>query len=320
MKMRQKRTKQYKRLMTLYSNSFGFREPYQILVDGDFMRTALRYKMDISRQLCIVMLGKTKQLYTSCTLAEVKERDNDEFGTATALMKFERRGCIHRHKPISSAECLLSIIEDNNPHNYCIATQNESLRERFRAVPGVPLLYINRSVLIIEPPSYATLQKAKQVENSKTHASVEELSFLKKANSDMAKKQAEAVKPKKKRKGPKEPNPLSCKKKKMKVITQKIKKSNEIGKVEQTKEPTNNKRKRDDYGNNDDSQSEPQENYDEKPSTDNGNQLNKKKRKRKKKKSKKAEQSGKDASTVCTNNINKKNEGDSDLEDLEEDK
>lgn len=29
--MRQKRTKQYKRLMALYSISFGFREPYQIL-------------------------------------------------------------------------------------------------------------------------------------------------------------------------------------------------------------------------------------------------------------------------------------------------
>ena len=47
-------------------------------------------------------------MYTSCTLAEIK--GEDEFDTATALKKFERRGCIHRHKPISSAECISSII------------------------------------------------------------------------------------------------------------------------------------------------------------------------------------------------------------------
>jgi len=61
--------------------------------------------------------------------------------------------------------------------------------------------------------------------------STEELSFLTKANSDTAKKQ-EAEKPKKKRKGSKQPNPLSCKKKRIKVVTQRIK-NNEIGKIEQ---------------------------------------------------------------------------------------
>ncbi|CAI2168228.1 6875_t:CDS:2 [Funneliformis geosporum] len=236
--MRPKRTKQYKRLMALYSASFGFREPYQILVDGDFVQTALRYKMDLYKQLCTVMLGNTKQMYTSCTLAEIKKLGKDEFGTVTALSNLERRGCIHRHNPVSSAECIASIIETDNPNNYCVATQNGSLRERFRVVPGVPLLYINRSVLIIEPPSYATIQKAKQVESAKTYMSAEELSFLTKTNSDTAKRQAGAEKPKKKRKGPKQPNPLSCKKKRIKVVPQRTK--NEI------KEPTNKKRARED--------------------------------------------------------------------------
>ena len=30
-------------------------------VDGDFIQTALRYKMNISKHLCTVMLGNTKQ-------------------------------------------------------------------------------------------------------------------------------------------------------------------------------------------------------------------------------------------------------------------
>ncbi|GBB97222.1 hypothetical protein RclHR1_02940024 [Rhizophagus clarus] len=298
--MRQKRTKQYKRLMGLYSTSFGFREPYQILVDGDFMRTALRYKMDISKQLCTVMLGSTKQLYTSCTLAEVKDQGKDEFDTENALKRFERRGCTHRHKPVSSVECILSILEPDNPHNYCVASQNESLRKRFRAIPGIPLLYINRTVLILEPPSYATLQKSKQIENTKTHASAEELSFLTKANSDFAIKQTETEKPKKKRKGLKEPNPLSCKKKKMKVISQN-KKNNEMGKVGLINEPTSKKRKYEgDYSNKDDSQSQLRENNIENPPIDSNNQL-KKKRKRKRKKSKKVKELRKDTITSITN-------------------
>ncbi|CAG8755744.1 18437_t:CDS:2, partial [Racocetra fulgida] len=98
--------------------------------------------------------------------------------TELALKQFERRRCPHR-KPVSSAECLASIIGINklivlahthsylregndNPHNYCVATQNETLRQQFRVIAGVPLLYINRTVLIVEPPSGATLEKVKQ--------------------------------------------------------------------------------------------------------------------------------------------------------------
>ncbi|CAG8672653.1 4226_t:CDS:2, partial [Acaulospora morrowiae] len=213
--MRTKRTKQYKRLMALYSFSFGFREPYQILVDGDFMYTALKFKMDICKQLRTVLLGNTKQMYTSCTLAEVRKRGEGWSETEMALEQFERRGCSHKKRLVSSTECLASIIASDNPHNYCVATQNESLRELFRTVPGVPLLYINRSVLIVEPPSGITLEKVKQIEVEKTRAPHDEIKFLKKANSStINKNNGEHAKKQKKRKGPKEPNPLSRKKKK----------------------------------------------------------------------------------------------------------
>nr|CAG8614122.1 4862_t:CDS:2 [Entrophospora candida] len=193
--MRPKRAKQYKRLMTLYNISYGFREPYQVLVDYDFINIALRYKMDICKQLNNVMMGNTKQMYTSCTLNELrKQGGKDEFGTEDALIQLERRNCFHQRKPVSSAECLASIIEKDNPHNYCVATQNDSLRELFRNVPGVPLLYIKRSVLIIEPAS--------------------QISFLTNANSDILLLKKSTMdgseeKKKNKRKGPKQPNPLS---------------------------------------------------------------------------------------------------------------
>lgn len=132
--------------------------------------------------------------------------------------------------------CLSQIIADSNPHNYVVGSQSKKLRLKFATIPGVPLLYIKRANMILEPPSAASLQAGRSIENQKTHASNTELQALKavkisalgKVSMDAklikkidAKKEAkqqklEVKKAKilKKRTGPKEPNPLSVKKKK----------------------------------------------------------------------------------------------------------
>lgn len=45
--MRGKRSKQYKKLMQQYGLTFGFREPYQVLVDHEMVRDADKFKMDL---------------------------------------------------------------------------------------------------------------------------------------------------------------------------------------------------------------------------------------------------------------------------------
>lgn len=59
--MRQKRAKTYKKLMELYSRSFGFRQPYQVLVDSSFCVYATQNKIDIPKQLGAVLQGQQKQ-------------------------------------------------------------------------------------------------------------------------------------------------------------------------------------------------------------------------------------------------------------------
>ncbi|KAG9289184.1 hypothetical protein G9A89_022493 [Geosiphon pyriformis] len=224
--MRQKRAKQYKRLMGLYNVSFGFREPYQILLDGDFFYTALQYKINLETQLSKVMQGATKQMYTTCSYTELCQNGDKEAHAAQIIQQFEKRTCSHWKSPVSSEDCLQSIIGTHNEHRYCVATQNRRLREKLRHIPGLPLLYINRTVLIIEPPSNSTLEKAKQIEFEKTLPPSEELLFLKKANSSISKDQVDfssVFERKKKRKRQKQPNPLSCKKKKPKNLTAPIK-------------------------------------------------------------------------------------------------
>jgi U3 small nucleolar RNA-associated protein 23 len=39
-----------------------------------------------------------------------------------------------------------------------IATQSQPLRVRLRTIPAVPLVHINRAVMVLEPPSDITIK------------------------------------------------------------------------------------------------------------------------------------------------------------------
>lgn len=99
-------------------------------------------------------------------MSELRDLGDDYAGAALAAKRFERRRCKHKN-PVPSAQCIAEIIAADNPHNYCVATQDTRLRDSLRLVPGVPLLYINRSVLILEPPSYVTVERAKAVSSNR---------------------------------------------------------------------------------------------------------------------------------------------------------
>jgi U3 small nucleolar RNA-associated protein 23 len=112
--------------------------------------------------------------------------------------------------PFKSAfDCINDIVVVNgaNKHRYVVATQKTRLRSRLRRTPAIPLIYINRSVMILEPMSPATEKIRDNIEASK----------LSEGLNDVEKKrdleEEDDDRPKKKRKGPKGPNPLSVKKK-----------------------------------------------------------------------------------------------------------
>ncbi|KAI9140173.1 Fcf1-domain-containing protein [Paraphysoderma sedebokerense] len=213
--MRVKRQKQCKRIMALYHTSFGFREPYQVIADGTFVNVALSFRMNIEAQVPKVLLGESKLMTTPCIKNELYSL-GQEFGPAIGASKnFELRRC--HHKPYKSAsDCIKELIGESNKHNYVVATQDPHLRSELRSIPGVPLLYLSNSILVLEPHSPATLLKANKVENGKVQVSEVEKKLLQKI-APLEKK--ENLKKPKKRKA-KAPNPLSCRKpKKVKLET-----------------------------------------------------------------------------------------------------
>lgn len=53
---------------------------------------------------------------------------------------------------------LIMIEGETNKHRYVVATQSQSLRESLRMIPSVPIVHVNRVVMVLEPPSETTLR------------------------------------------------------------------------------------------------------------------------------------------------------------------
>lgn len=140
--------------------------------------------------------------------------------------KFERRRCNHHElpEPLSEKECMESVIIHNgeNKHRYCVATQAPDIRQDLRAVPGIPLVYINRSVMIMEPMAPISAMKREREERGKFVAGIKDTrpkqaKRKREEGGEVEKEESSEGKDKKKRikrRGPKGPNPLSVKKKK----------------------------------------------------------------------------------------------------------
>ncbi|PPQ71750.1 hypothetical protein CVT26_007590 [Gymnopilus dilepis] len=203
--MRQKRAKAYRKLMHLYSMFFGFRQPYQVLVDSEMCKEAISQKNDFVKQLQTVLHGEVKPMITQCCIHELYLQGKSQQPAVDLAKTFERRKCNHR-EPIAGDDCISSVVGDKNKHRYVVATQSHPLRVKLRSVPATPIVHVNRSVMVLEPPSDATLRAKALNEEQNMHATTSDLALV---GNDPKPEQ-----PPKKRKGPKGPNPLSVKKKK----------------------------------------------------------------------------------------------------------
>jgi len=185
--------------------SFGFRQPYQILVDSEMCKDAITHKIDLEKQLHNVVQGEVRLMITQCCIHELYLQGKSQQPAIDLAKSFERRKCNHR-EAIPGEECLQNMIGDDNKHRYIIATQSHSLRVGLREIPATPLVHLTRSVMVLEPISDVTLRAKENKEELKLHATAPELAST-------------PVEPARKRKGPKGPNPLSVKKKKSSLVS-----------------------------------------------------------------------------------------------------
>jgi U3 small nucleolar RNA-associated protein 23 len=155
--MRGKRAKAYKKLMRSYETNFGFRPPFQTLLDAEIIQDAARFKMDLVGGLERTLQGQVKPMVTQCTMRHLYNAEPKDENLINQAKTYERRRCNHHEleHPLSTLECFSQVVDPKesltNKHHYVVATQDTKVRGHMRRIPGVPLVYINRSVMILEP-------------------------------------------------------------------------------------------------------------------------------------------------------------------------
>ncbi|KAJ9227423.1 hypothetical protein DTO169C6_64 [Paecilomyces variotii] len=250
--MRAKRSKKYRKLMHQYELTFGFREPYQVLVDSNFLRAVHSFKMDLIPALERTVQGKVKPLLTKCSLAAIMADSPTNSRTDKPIRPahlppptvLPLRHCSHNPEstPIDEVECLMSLLSPSpdakkNKEHYILATSDpptphedkdaanskkrkrvdpsqdplrraQSLRSAARAIPGVPIIYVKRSVVILEPMSTSSEHVRDGVERDKFKVGIQATATGKRKREE----EEEAQKKERGLKRAKGPNPLSVKK------------------------------------------------------------------------------------------------------------
>lgn len=175
----------------------------------------------LDEQLKNYLQMETRHLTTPCIIIETEKLGPKLQNVVQKLKSLQLNKCGHEKKPLSGAECIKAIVKDNH---YVIATQDRDLQEWIRRQVGIALLYLHNVVPHLDEPSEAS----KKFINRKSKASTKVSSFEDKRLLQIKKKEGLIVEPKiikpRKMKKLKGPNPLSCKKKKVKLPDDKLRK------------------------------------------------------------------------------------------------
>ncbi|KAL8729678.1 MAG: hypothetical protein Q9181_004921 [Wetmoreana brouardii] len=200
-----------------------------------------RFKMDLLGGLERVLHGKVKLMITQCSIRHlyslpVPQSEKDPLILFAKSM--ERRRCNHHEleNPLSTLECYSDIIDPKrsatNRHRYVVASQEEEVRRFCRGIKGVPIVYVKRSVMILEPMAEGSVGVKEGTERDKFRTGLRGRAGKRKRDEDeqpmdniaagdhevagveRSEDGDEPVKKKKRARGPKGPNPLSVKKSK----------------------------------------------------------------------------------------------------------
>ncbi|KAJ9577476.1 hypothetical protein L9F63_005977 [Diploptera punctata] len=221
--MKISRHKKVHRYLSFYSNNYGFRQPYQVLIDGTFCYAALKNKFNIKEHMPKYLDAEVKLLTTPCVIIETESLGHTVFGAMIIVKQFAIHRCGHTGKPVPGSVCLKSMLGSENSSRYIIATQDRELQRAAREIPGTPLIYLHQKAPTLEHPSAASERIAQIQNQAKFHVSKEAgnlLTSLKKQKLGISTTDTQEQRKKKKNKGP---NPLSCKKKKKKSSVETVK-------------------------------------------------------------------------------------------------
>uniref|UniRef100_A0AC35TKJ6 rRNA-processing protein UTP23 homolog n=1 Tax=Rhabditophanes sp. KR3021 TaxID=114890 RepID=A0AC35TKJ6_9BILA len=213
--MKAKRLKRAEKILNFFKFNHNLLSPYKVLVDGTFAMAALKDKVNIAEQLPKYLGGGVELVTTRCVLKELEKLGSVVFGGLHILKKMEVEYCPHTpEKCVGDCFAYLakkSVKQGGSKRPVMVATNDRGLQDKIRLIPGIAILFLAYHQILLED-----VGDASQSIESKIGIELERVQEMKKAVFGNDKAPVS-----RKRKIAKGPNPLSCKKKKVKDTTSK---------------------------------------------------------------------------------------------------
>lgn len=100
------RYKKASKTINFYKHNFGFRDPYQVLIDATFCQLALQHQINIQDQLPKYLQAELRLVTTQCIIVEAEGLGGGVSGATQIVKQFLVHKCGHDQKPIAGADCM----------------------------------------------------------------------------------------------------------------------------------------------------------------------------------------------------------------------
>ena len=163
--MGRRKDKWIKKTLNFYKYIFKFDSPFKVIIDGNFASVALNKKFEMKSALEKLLDEKVILIIPSCIFKEVQSISDKLPGLLQLLSQYKIEECAHGL--LSPTNCIRDYIGNKNQSKYFVATQDNFLRVQLRNIPGVPLIFFEQNMLLMDKPSKISIAASERRENLK---------------------------------------------------------------------------------------------------------------------------------------------------------
>ena len=174
--MGRKKDKWIKKTLNFYKFIFKFDSPYKVIIDGNFAAMALNKKFEMKSALEKLLDSKVILTIPSCIFTEVQSLESKIPGLLKLLSQYKIQQC--PHGLLSPTNCIRDYIGNKNQSKYFVATQDNFLRMQLRNIQGVPLIFFEQNMLLMDKPSKVSIEASERRENLKEDPQKKEKKIL----------------------------------------------------------------------------------------------------------------------------------------------
>lgn len=177
--MRVNRAKAVRKHLMFFRIVYGFDKAiFHVILDGNFIFAAIKYKVDIKERLDSLLQGADVKIYV---LRSVLDELKQVGAKAAGALEFAKSFCeplddsAFRGESVSDRTIAMMRQQHDDwlsapgkrKRRFMVATQDRELRTALGRVPGIPLVYLNKVIMVLEPPSSSSKDFNQQVESHK---------------------------------------------------------------------------------------------------------------------------------------------------------